>query len=143
MRAQVLANGGAAYALGVRVAVVDTVARTSARRDTVLRVTADAPLTGDQRLRAHVAVSMPPTPGAIHRAVLQDAFDRQRGQAYGAPLDVPDYAPGTPAMSDLVLAAPDSTGSFVRGDVSLSLVPWGAFPGGASPKPRRSGRMKR
>jgi hypothetical protein len=131
LHAQRLADGRAEYALAMRVAVIDTVARTSARRDTVLRLITSAPLEGAQRLRAHLAVSVPPTDGAIQRTVLYDALDTVRGQAYGGPLDVPDYATGSLAMSDVVLAAPDSAGPFQRGGVSLSLVPWAAYQGGA------------
>jgi GWxTD domain-containing protein len=125
------ADGSVEYALGLRVAVVDTAARTSARRDTVIRVLAPAPVRGEQRLRAHLAVSVPPTEGAVQRLVLRDAADTRRGQVYGGPLVVPDYATGELAMSDVVLAAPDSVGPFQRGAVSLSLVPWAAFRGGA------------
>ncbi|HSJ14275.1 MAG TPA: GWxTD domain-containing protein [Longimicrobiales bacterium] len=131
LSAQRLADGGAEYALNLRVAVVDTAARTSARRDTVLRLLTSAPLQGDQRLRAHLALSVPPTPAAIHRTVVHDAADPARGQVYGTPLVVPDYFTGTLAMSDVVLAAPDSAGAFQRGAVSLSLVPWAAYRGGA------------
>jgi GWxTD domain-containing protein len=128
---QPLAGGASEYAVNLRVAVVDTAARTSTQRDTVLRLIAAAPLQGEQRLRAHVAFAVPPTEGAFQRIVLRDAADPARGQVYGRPIVVPDYGAGTLAMSDIVLAAPDSAGAFQRGDVSLSLVPWGAYAGGA------------
>jgi hypothetical protein len=131
MRPQVLANGDRLYAVKASLIVVDTATRSVARRDTVIEARAveaanrGSIVLGDLKLTAY------PATGMVHRVVVADAYVPTRGQLYGGPLKVADYSGGSLMMSDIVLAAPDMEGSFKRGAVSLTLVPWQAFPQGS------------
>jgi hypothetical protein len=52
------------------------------------------------------------------------------GMTYGGTVALPDYSGDALMLSDIVLVAPDSAGSFQRGPHSMSLVPTQVFPGG-------------
>jgi hypothetical protein len=50
--------------------------------------------------------------------------------SYGGTVTVPDYGGRELQLSDIVLAEPDSLGSFARGPHRLALAPTQVFPGG-------------
>jgi GWxTD domain-containing protein len=115
------------YAVNTSVIVIDTSSRAVARKDTVVQAQAAQVASRGSIVLGDVALSALPGEGTIHRVVVADANDETHGQLYGGPLKVPSYAADTLMLSDVVLAAPNTGGSFNRGVVSLSLVPWQAF----------------
>ncbi|HEX6694555.1 MAG TPA: GWxTD domain-containing protein [Longimicrobiales bacterium] len=124
-------DGARAYSANTSFVVVDTAMRSVFRADTVLRAAADVHAGAGSVLRGEVYLNVKPGPGMVHRASIIDANAPDRGQIYGGPVVVPDYRGQRLMMSDVVLAVPDTAGSFRRGDVSLTTVPWQAFERGA------------
>jgi hypothetical protein len=127
LKARPGSGGGTDYAASTSVIVVDTATRDVFRKDTVIAGHAAAIADRGSILIGAVTLSALPAPGAVHRLAITDEVDDARGQVYGGPLKVPDYAGDTLMISDIVLAKANTGGSFNRGDVSLSLVPWQAF----------------
>lgn len=131
MRPQNLANGDRRYAVKTSLIVVDTATRAVARKDTVIEARAMDAASRGSIVLGNLMLTAYPAAGMLHRVVVADAYVPTRGQLYGGPLNVADYSGGNLMMSDIVLAAPEVEGAFVRGAVSLTLVPWQAFPQGA------------
>jgi GWxTD domain-containing protein len=131
MIAGTTADGARAYSANTSFVVVDTAMRSVFRTDTVLRAAADVRAGPGSVLRGNLYLTVRPGPGMVHRASIIDANAPDRGQIYGGPVVVPDYRGRRLMMSDVVLAVPDTTGSFQRGDVSLTTVPWQSFERGA------------
>jgi hypothetical protein len=130
LRPLVLTNGDRLYAVNTAVIVFDTASRTVFRRDTAIEAHAVDIASRGSILLGNLEISATPAPGMVHRLSVADAYAPKRGRLYAGPLTVPDFSGDTLMMSDLVLAAPDSTGSFNRDAVSLTLVPWQVFPHG-------------
>jgi hypothetical protein len=63
--------------------------------------------------------------------IVSDPSEPGIGQLYGGPFPVPDYTGSRLMLSDIVLAEPNATGRWRRGDVALALVPTGYFKGGS------------
>lgn len=122
---------GIASEFDISLIVADTMFDRVARADTLIRFMRTAPESGDALAR--LTLSLPVTPGddQVQRLVVSDSYDRLHGTLAGRGIDVPDYSGRDLMISDIVLAAPDSGGSFRRGDVALSLVPTREFEGGA------------
>jgi len=122
---------GVAWDLDVSFVVADTSFGRVARVDTTLRLRRDRRPPTATALR--LTLSMPVVPGThqAQRLVVKDALTPRHGRLVGRELDVPDYAGHDLMLSDIVLAEPDSGGSFRRGDIALGLVPTREFRGGA------------
>ena len=114
--------------LQLSLALVDTARYTAATAGTAVSVPADRPAR-DALLRASLAVRATPAPAAAYRVSVRDARSAA-GMTYGGTLSVPDYSGRALQLSDIVLAEPDSSGSFVRGPHRLALAPTQVFPGG-------------
>lgn len=125
------ASGGVARDLDVSLIVVDTMFDRVARTDTTLRLTRPSPAGAGDLLRLYVTLPVRPGRDQAQRIIVRDNADASHGQLYGGGLDVPDYSRSDLMLSDIVLAEPDSDGTFRRGDVSLALVPTREFRGGA------------
>jgi hypothetical protein len=117
-------ENGTGYVYGVRLSfiLVDTASGFVARVDTVQAFRSDRVMQHGEYLRTHVTLEAPPSPHALHRLVIRDAAQPDHGQLYGGPTRITDFAPPALALSDVVLAEPD-TGSWERGGVRLGLVP--------------------
>ncbi len=120
-----------AWSLDVSFILADTVRDRVSRRDTTLTTRTASTLTDAEWLRAHITMPVTPADAVAERLVVRESADPGHGQIYGRALDVPDYSRKELQLSDIVLAAPDSGGSFTRDGVALSLVPTREFPGGA------------
>ncbi|MEO5509866.1 MAG: hypothetical protein ABIV28_02060 [Longimicrobiales bacterium] len=127
MKPLTLENGDKLYAVNASLIVIDTAARDVARKDTVIEAKAETIANRGSVVLGDVSLSTLPAAGIVHRVMVADAYDETHGQLYGGPLKVQDYSGSNLMISDVVLAAPDRGGSFNRGAVSLSLVPWQAF----------------
>ncbi len=131
MRPLTIQGGAQQYALRTSFIVIDTAARAVARKDTTIQAGAATIANRGSILLGDVSLTALPAPGMVHRVLVADAYDETRGQLYGGPITVPDYSGDNLMLSDIVLAQPNTDGSFNRGSVSLSLVPWQAFQQGA------------
>jgi len=122
-------------------ALVDTARYTTARTSASGQVPRrpPAPATGEVSvqassnpqalLRTWLSMLVAPSPPADYRIGVEDS-GRQAGMTYGGTIAIPDYSGSELRLSDIVLAEPDSTGSFVRGPYRLALAPAQLFPGG-------------
>lgn len=129
--APVATAGAITYGLDVSLVVIDTMFQRVTRLDTTLWLPAEHALGQNEWLRAHVTLPVTPSTESIQRLIVRNAGDRTHGQLYGRPIALPDYARPGLRISDIVLAAADSGGSWRRGAVALSFVPTREFPGGA------------
>jgi hypothetical protein len=126
-----LADGQLAYRLALSMFVVDTIARTVVRSDTVVTFrTERAPASGEA-IVAYINASPEPTEDALLRLVVRDAADPKRGRLHGSHIRVPSYAGDTLMVSSIVLAVPGQSGNWRRGDTELAVMPIGEFAGGA------------
>jgi hypothetical protein len=130
MQSQTLTNGEKRYSVKASVIVFDTATRTVFRKDSSFEAQSIDAATRGSLVLGNLQFPATPAPGMVHRVSVADAYVPARGHLYGGPLKVPDYSGDTLMISDIVLAAPDSVGTFKRGDVSLTLVPWQVFPRG-------------
>ncbi|CAN5870574.1 hypothetical protein BH23GEM9_BH23GEM9_28560 [soil metagenome] len=124
------ANGAAHYRIGMSLIVMDTLTRAVQRVDTVFSLRSDRVLRTGETLRVHVALPVEPSSHTIYRIVARNPDDATRGEGYGGALDLPAFRLDSLQISDLVLAEPQPTGTWRRGDHQLSLVPFQEFPGG-------------
>jgi hypothetical protein len=117
-------ENGTGYVYGVRLSfiLVDTASGFVARVDTVQAFRSDRVMQRGEYLRTHVTLEAPPSHHTLHRLVVRDAAEPDHGQLYGGSTRIPDFTPPALALSDVVLAEPD-TGSWERGGVRLGLVP--------------------
>jgi tetratricopeptide (TPR) repeat protein len=122
---------GVAWDLDVSLIVADTFFNRVARVDSTLRLLRSEPPAPGSLLRLTLGVPVVPGSAQAQRIVVASNDDPTHGRMVGRTLDVPDYSGRQLLISDIVLAEPDSGGSFRRGDVALSLVPTREFPGGA------------
>lgn len=125
------AFGGVAWDLDVSLIVADTFFDRVARVDSTLRLLKPQVPPDGSLLRLTLGVPVAPGTAQAQRIVVSRSDDRSHGRMAGRTFDVPDYSGRQLMISDIVLAEPDSGGSFHRGDVALSLVPTREFPGGA------------
>ena len=122
------ADGRTLYALRLSFILVDTATGRISRVDTVYRYRAPRPLGEGEYLRTHVRLAAPPSGSAVHRLLVRNDADPGQGRLYGGPARVRDYSGGALLVSDIVLAEPDSGGTWRRGAASLALVPPRQFP---------------
>jgi hypothetical protein len=119
----------AGAALDLSLILADTLFSRVTRLDTTVRW--PTPPAAGALLRLHATQAVSPGMAVAQRLALRDAFNPAHGRLAGASLEIPDYSGSQLMISDIVLASPDSAGTFRRGDVSLSLVPTREFPAAA------------
>jgi hypothetical protein len=115
----VAAAGGVTYGLDVALIVVDTMFQRVTRFDTTLWLPSPRRLGPDEWLRTHVTLPVSPSTESIQRLIVRAAADRSHGQLFGRAIALPDYSRPGLRISDVVLASPDSGGTWSRGGVSL------------------------
>ncbi|MBI4545436.1 MAG: hypothetical protein HY703_09590, partial [Gemmatimonadetes bacterium] len=123
-------EGETVYSLQLSFIVIDTTSRQSSRVDTTLHFRSQARLERGQYLRTHVQLAAPPSLQAVHRLVVRSAAQPGQGQLYGGVTRIPEYRGPELGVSDIVLAEPDTTGSWHRGQARLALVPPRQFQAG-------------
>lgn len=113
--------GGVVYPLLVSVILIDTLTAEVTRRDTLQRIEASAPLAADSYVRTHVTLPVVPSEHTVYRVTVRSpaigAGDVRSGGAR-----IREFGGSSLQVSDLVLAAPDSAGDWVRGATRLSLT---------------------
>lgn len=116
--------------LRISLIVADTAEGAVARHDTTL--VAGAAGRAPATLVGFVSVRAMPTRAAVHRILLRDAVDPDRGRLRGGPLFLPNYSGDTLMISDVVLATPAAAADDVwpRANVRLSPVPSGQLDSG-------------
>ncbi len=121
---------GSHYRFDVSLILADTASGTISRTDDSTSVSTRRLLGGDDLLRTHLEVQVPPSLTTLQRVIVTDATAPGIGQLYGGPFPIPDYSGKQLMLSDIALGRPDTTGGWKRGQVTLALVPTSNFPGG-------------
>ena len=118
------AAGRRMRAVTLALAVVDTQTSTVTRGDAIARALADT-------VHAHVIVSPPAARDAAIRVLARDGGEPRAGRLRGRGFTIPAYTGDTLMISDVLLAAPASTGrdtsGWERGGARLALAPGAAF----------------
>jgi hypothetical protein len=114
--------------LDFSLALADTARYTAFRANRSATTPATAATAG-ALLRVQLAVRARPSPGAAYRVGVQQP-GAGAGVTYGGTVSLPDYGGSELQLSDVVLADPDTLGSFIRGPHRLALAPTQVFPGG-------------
>jgi hypothetical protein len=109
------------YPVGLSVILVDTLIDEVTRKDTVLRVARTSPLRSGDFLRLHVTLPVVPSEHTVYRVVARSPVIGT-GSVYAGSTRLRDYSSLDLQVSDLVLAAPDSTGEWTRRGVRLALT---------------------
>jgi GWxTD domain-containing protein len=109
------------YPVGLSVILVDTLIDEVTRKDTVLRVARTSPLRSGDFLRVHVTLPVVPSEHTVYRVVARSPVIGT-GSVYAGSTRLRDYSSVELQVSDLVLAAPDSTGEWTRRGVRLGLT---------------------
>ena len=115
------------YGFRLTLAVVDTAKGNSERVDTTLLARSEGPRPPHEMIRNHVQFSALPTQHGQFRLALRGSFASSEGYFYGADIRVPDFSGDSLMVSSIVLATPDSAGSWRRGNQTLTLMPLGRF----------------
>jgi len=126
-----LPDGRALYTPRVQLALADPATGRAAIADSSFRLAAPHRLRPGEFLRVSIELAAPPSHLAIHRVTMRVSADSAVGQAYGGAAPVPDYTGAHLALSDVVLAADEPTGTWTRGDVVLSFMPARHFAAGS------------
>jgi hypothetical protein len=116
-----LAEGGSGYPAQLSVILVDTLAGTTTRRDTVLLLDRASERYGDGYLRTHITFPVDPSGEVVHRVVVRDTAG-EAGSAVRGTTVLRSYAGEGLRISDLVIGEPDSAGSWQRGDTRLTFA---------------------
>ena len=116
-------DGRTVYALNISLVVIDTLARTVTRTDTIYRFRAPRRLGAGEHMRMEVDVAAPPTRTAIHRLLVRSAVHAGEGQIYGGSVEIPAYDREGLQLSEIVLAAGEEAEGWRRGNVELALLP--------------------
>jgi hypothetical protein len=114
-------GGSVVYPLLLSVILIDTVSDEVTRRDTLARVEAAAPLAGDDYVRAHVTLPVVPSEHTIYRVTVRNP-PIVAGEVQSGGRRIRGFGGPSLQVSDLVLAAPDGTGDWVRGATKLALT---------------------
>lgn len=114
-------QGRLVYPVNVSVILMDTLTDEVLRRDTTLRIVPEAPLTAGEFVRGFVTMPVVPSEHIVYRIVLR-SMPISAGAVYSGGTRLKDYTGLELQLSDLVLAAPDSGGAWVRGDLRLDVT---------------------
>lgn len=122
-------DDGVGYRFNVSFVLADTLLKTVHRADGTVSVSATRPLRGEHLLHTQVTVEAPPSTHTMQRVVMTDPQAVGVGQLYDSSFPIPDYSGDTLMLSDIALGQPAGDEGWRRGDVSLSILPIGRFPG--------------
>jgi hypothetical protein len=131
LRPDTLPTGELAYRLSLSMFVVDTIAGTVTRADTILVYRAARAPDPTDAIVGYINLTAAPTADALHRVVLRDAGQPENGQLHGAHISVPSYGVASLMLSSVVIAIPGSGGNWRRGATSLTITPLAELTGGA------------
>lgn len=118
------------YRFDLSLILADTATGTVSRTDDSASIVTPRPLDGDELLRAHLEVQVPPSPTTLQRVIVTDPSQPGIGQLYGGPFPIPDYSGSHLMLSDIALGQLETGRGWRRGDVTLALVPTNQFKGG-------------
>ena len=110
------------YSIQASVILIDTATGAVARKDTTFSMRSSRMLGENEHVRIHLELPAQASPSLMHRVVLRDLVTPGVGQIYGGDAELKNFSGSALMVSDIVLAEPDS-GSWVRGDAKLGLVP--------------------
>ncbi|MGH7459586.1 MAG: hypothetical protein ACREMA_00985 [Longimicrobiales bacterium] len=122
---------GVHYRFDVSLILADTALGTVSRTDDSASVRLPRALQGDDLLRTHLEVQVPPSASTLQRVIMTDPTAPGIGQLYWGPFPIPDYSGAELMLSDIALGQADRTAGWKRGDVMLTLVPTSQFPSGS------------
>jgi hypothetical protein len=114
-------SGGTEYQRRTSVIVVDTLLGSVTRRDTAQTVRVGRMLGDADYVRTHLSMPVVPTDDGVYRIVVEDVASGHGTQLRG-PARIRELGAQQLLVSDVVLAFPDSTGDWVRGDSRLALL---------------------
>jgi hypothetical protein len=114
-------ESGHVYPIALSVILYDTVQGTVTRQDTVHRIRTDRLLGTGEFLRPHVVQPVISSEHTVYRVVVRNPLVGA-GTIYAGDTRIRDLGGQNLLISDLVLAEPDSTGDWIRGDLRLALT---------------------
>ena len=112
---------GTEYAVRLSLIMVDTLIDVVTRADTLQRITLPRAIAADGFLRTHLTLPVLPSEHVSYRLVVEDAGSG-RGRMEPGTRAVRDFLRAGPLISDIVLAHPDSTGTWRRGNQAFALA---------------------
>jgi hypothetical protein len=122
---------GVRYRFDVSLVLTDTASRSVISRHDSVYVDMPRPLSGAHLLFTTVEVEIAPTTTTLQRLFMYNATSPGIGQFYTTHMPVRDYSGEELMLSDVVLAQPDASGGWQRGDVTLAVLPGRQFPASA------------
>lgn len=115
-------DAGLLYSVQVSFILIDTVKGGVTRKDTTYTYLSSHTLRKDEYLRLHATLASAATQSAMHRVVVRDAHQPDKGQLYGGSVPINSYDTPKLTISDIVLAEPEP-GTWKRREAQLAFVP--------------------
>jgi tetratricopeptide (TPR) repeat protein len=123
-------EGQVHYRFDLSLILADTARGSVSRTDDSASIFMPRPLRGDDLLRAHLEVQVPPSPSTLQRVIVTDPTEPGIGMYYGGPFPIPDYSGKNLMLSDIALGEVETRRGWKRGEHTLALLPTNQFKAG-------------